>query len=99
MIAVALNSLLVFINPSHLLGSIDSTVYLGVVGHTHLSEMQEKSANQLQADIFLVYSIFQYLPVTNEFMQVWNDFLLHDQGWIAPGNLRPDFQPVQASSA
>lgn len=59
MTAVALNSLLMFINPSQLLGSIDGTVYHCVVGHTCLSELQKKLANQLQPDIFLVYSIFQ----------------------------------------
>jgi len=44
---VALNSLLVFVNPSQLLGTRDGTVYLCVVGHTCLSEIQEKLANQL----------------------------------------------------
>lgn len=34
-------------------------LYICVVGHTCLSEMQEKLGNQLQADFLLVYRVFQ----------------------------------------
>lgn len=52
--ALAVNSLLVFINPMQLPGSRGDAVYLCVLAHTCLSETGKKLANQQQAEVFLV---------------------------------------------
>lgn len=90
--ALALNSLLVFINLMQLPGSRGDAVYLCVLGHTCLSETEQKNGKSTAS---WNLPCVKYFPVINSnkwIHAILKWLLLHDQGRTRSGNPGPGFQ-------